>query len=542
MSLIGHIEKLGTELNLVSVLNQLEEIKSTFKERTFLDVLVLGQFKAGKSSFINSLLQNNFLPTGVVPVTAIVTRVCYGEEQKAVVSHFDGSRQTISLDELSLFISEKNNPENIKEVSVVDVFLPSMKSFHPVRFVDTPGLGSVFAHNSQVTQSWYGKIKVAIVVISAAQPLSENDLSLIQNAIDQSPAVSIILSKADLISKSELIEMSTFIEAKLQEKFNLKLALYPYSINGSETNYRHSLIKTVVLPLSKDADAIQQDVYQHKLNFLAKKTLGYLQINLQMKRQNDEDRKVLLDRIIDETLNLKYIKKDLVQIGNSYKESTRNILQSIILEQHSKLLVKNLSDDLISRFDSWRGNLSKVTEQYENWVRQTMVRAIKEVELKEWNNVEEHPNEAYNHFNRFLTNFRERLNQNIKKTLKIEMPVGEIEIKASPLQSPHIHISRTFDSHIDMLWFLVPMPIFRKTVRDHFLKEIPFEVEKNCYRLIAQLTNNINGVIDEMQQRAINYVTHELESLTTALRQHQWDETEINSKINDLKKELSLNN
>lgn len=541
MTLLEQIETVGAEQNLSAVLNQLQEIKTTFQERTFLDILVLGQFKAGKSSFINSLLQNNFLPTGVLPVTAIITRVSYGKNPNAIIYHFDGSRQTVSLDKLPLFISEKSNPENIKEVSVVDVFIPEMEAFIPIRLVDTPGLGSIFSHNSKVTQSWFGKIKAAIVVISATQPLSESDLELIDKAYHQTPEVAILLSKTDLISSSELSEMSTFIKAQLLKKFNLKPELFPYSINGSAKLYGQQLSKALFLPLASNSAVIQQEVYHHKLNLLGHKTLGYLKINLETLRQNNKERKILLSRIIDESLNKKYILKDLTQIGISYQDTTRPLLQTLFLNKHTEQLTKKLSDDLISSFDLWRGNLSKVTQQYEKWIRETMVKTIKEIEIEEWDKIEEHISEAYNHFNIFLTNFRERLNQNIKKTLNIDMPVGKIGIEASPLQSPPIHISRTFDSHIDMLWFIVPMPLFRKKFRDHFLKEIPFEIEKNSYRLIAQLTNNINKIIDEMQQRSVSYITDELDDLTTALSSHSWDENKIVKIIESIEKELSTN-
>jgi ribosome biogenesis GTPase A len=43
-----------------------------------MDVAVLGQFKAGKSSFINSLPGQDVVPVGVVPVTTVVTRLRYG--------------------------------------------------------------------------------------------------------------------------------------------------------------------------------------------------------------------------------------------------------------------------------------------------------------------------------------------------------------------------------------------------------------------------------------------------------------------------------
>lgn len=52
-------------------------------EQDEISIALVGRFKAGKSSFLNHFLGKNFLPVGVVPVTAVITEVCYGTEEKA---------------------------------------------------------------------------------------------------------------------------------------------------------------------------------------------------------------------------------------------------------------------------------------------------------------------------------------------------------------------------------------------------------------------------------------------------------------------------
>ncbi len=538
MTLYKQIETIATQQNMVSILNQLDEIKTADSESDFLDLLILGRFKAGKSSFINHLLNINILPTGVLPVTAIVTRISYGRQAHARVTHLDHRVEDIELSRLSEFISESENPENTKEVLVVDLFLPEMKPFEPLRLVDTPGLGSIFKHNTQVTLSWLGKIKAAIVVISAAQPLSEDDMALIKEAVEQSPKVYILLSKTDLVNGEDIKQINSFIKEKLQQFHSVDFETFPYSISSTGQELKQSVIRKMFNPLAQEAHSVHREVYEHKLRFLAKKTVGYLEINIKMQQQQEDERKKLELQIVDETLNFKYIKQELFQIGNSYKKATRDFLKDLFLHKHAPVLKQELSADLNLQFDSWQGNLAKVTKQYEQWIRETMVVTIKQIELQEWSNIAGHAGEAFNHFNSYLKNFRERLNHNIKTILNIEMPAGEIEIKASPLQSPPIHISRTFDSHIDMLWFLIPMPLFRNSFKKHFINEIQHEIEKNSYRLIAQLTGNINHIIDEMQQRAVEYVQHELDSLNLALRQHQGDENKLKQMKEILTKQI----
>jgi hypothetical protein len=54
------------------------------------NLVVLGQFKRGKSTLINALLGADLLPTAVVPLTFIVTIIHYGPAPWALVSFLDG--------------------------------------------------------------------------------------------------------------------------------------------------------------------------------------------------------------------------------------------------------------------------------------------------------------------------------------------------------------------------------------------------------------------------------------------------------------------
>jgi GTP-binding protein EngB required for normal cell division len=233
MNLFEVIETIATKQNMVSVLKQLEEIRAACHEKDLFDLLILGQFKAGKSSFINQFLGSNLLPTGVLPVTAIVTRIRFGEKQKAVIHYFNHKKEEIAPARLWEFVTENENPENKKKVSVVDLYVPDIKHLNPLRLVDTPGIGSILNHNSLVTHSWLGKIKAAIVVISAVQPLSDNDVTLIREAMEQSPKVYILLSKTDLVTGQELDQIITFINNKLQKFLTAPSSffLFPFKTN-----------------------------------------------------------------------------------------------------------------------------------------------------------------------------------------------------------------------------------------------------------------------------------------------------------------------
>ena len=135
---------------IASLEDFLESCRAFAQEKT-LNIAILGRFKAGKSSFLNHLLGRPLLPVGVIPVTSAVTEIQYGPRERAEIRFQDGRTEPVPLERIGEFISESRNPENCKQVARVRVELPSMERYRGIRFVDTPGLESVFAHNTDAS-------------------------------------------------------------------------------------------------------------------------------------------------------------------------------------------------------------------------------------------------------------------------------------------------------------------------------------------------------------------------------------------------------
>ena len=100
-----------------------EELCDKLKNQK-ITVSVIGQFKRGKSTLVNAILEDKILPVGIVPVTAVVTTIEYGE--KAATVRFDnGIVKEIGFDEMSSYINEQENSDNHLGVSEVELYCPS---------------------------------------------------------------------------------------------------------------------------------------------------------------------------------------------------------------------------------------------------------------------------------------------------------------------------------------------------------------------------------------------------------------------------------
>jgi len=182
----------------ISALEDFLESCRTFAREKMLNIAVLGRFKAGKSTFLNQLLGRPLLPVGVIPVTSVVTEIQWGPHERATVEFADGRREYVPAERIGDFISESQNPENSKQVARVRVELPSMDRYRGIRFVDTPGLESVFEHNTDASLEWLPNVGLALVAVGVDPPLSQHDIELIRNLSRYTPNISLLLTKVDV--------------------------------------------------------------------------------------------------------------------------------------------------------------------------------------------------------------------------------------------------------------------------------------------------------------------------------------------------------
>ena len=212
---VGQIDRICREFRIDSLLPQVNACAEVMEDGDIVDVAIVGRFKAGKSSFLNSIIGADLMPVAVLPVTAIVTRLWYGPRDRAVVRRQDGGEQEVPLTSLAEYVTEQQNPGNVKGVAIVDVELTGLRPYRGIRLVDTPGLGSVFAHNTRTSMEWLPRVGAAMLAVSTDQPLSEYDIDLLRELAKHTPEISILLTKADLVSENELADVTGFISEQI---------------------------------------------------------------------------------------------------------------------------------------------------------------------------------------------------------------------------------------------------------------------------------------------------------------------------------------
>lgn len=181
-------------------------------------VACVGQFKRGKSTLLNALIGEPILPSGVVPVTAVPTILRFGESLGARVRLRSGEWTDIAITDIEQYVSEVRNPENSKGVAALEVFAPSPLLAEGMCFVDTPGLGSVFAGNTAATHAFLPHIDAAIVVIGADPPIAGDELALVESVAKEISDILFVLNKADRVTEPERDAAVSFAKQVLESR------------------------------------------------------------------------------------------------------------------------------------------------------------------------------------------------------------------------------------------------------------------------------------------------------------------------------------
>lgn len=176
-------------------------------------VLVIGEFKRGKSTFINAMLGQEVLPAFSVPCTAVINEIKWAEEPRAVlyfrnpvpkpiptdipetvIEHLkaanDGAPEPIQIDvdELEDFVVIPD-PAKEQEDSVAESPYDRVELFwnldlcrNGVEIIDSPGLNE-HKTRTKVTTNYLNSVDAVVFVMSCQALASMSELKVIDGAI-----------------------------------------------------------------------------------------------------------------------------------------------------------------------------------------------------------------------------------------------------------------------------------------------------------------------------------------------------------------------
>ncbi|HOI61643.1 MAG TPA: dynamin family protein [Methanoculleus sp.] len=230
------VQSFGSEY--ASYADQLRELARRLDSGRF-HLAVLGQFKRGKSTLINALLGESLLPSSVIPLTAIPTLIAYGDRQSIRI-RFQGNRDDEVVEggtphdlyrSLLHSVSEEFNPKNERGVLQVEVTHPAPLLAEGVVLIDTPGIGSIHQHNTEMTLNFLAQCDAALFLVSADPPITEVEVEFLRTIRDAVTKVFFVLNKVDYLTDDEQKTALAFFETVLRERAGIQgpVTIFPVS-------------------------------------------------------------------------------------------------------------------------------------------------------------------------------------------------------------------------------------------------------------------------------------------------------------------------
>lgn len=175
-------------------------------------VIVVGEFKQGKSKLINALVNAPVCPVDDDVATSVPTSVGYADSPDAWVTvepTTEGAqpvRRQIPLEELAQYVSESGNPSNERRIVAAEVVLPRELLRGGLRLVDSPGVGGLDSTNALATLAALSSAHAVLLVSDASQEYTEPEVQFLKHAMRVSPNVAAVLAKTDMYPQWRDIE------------------------------------------------------------------------------------------------------------------------------------------------------------------------------------------------------------------------------------------------------------------------------------------------------------------------------------------------
>lgn len=164
-------------------------------------LVIVGEFNAGKSAAINALLRAQVLEEGVIPTTAAITMLRYGEQKE-----------------------QKTGEQGILNINYPTDFL------RDITIVDTPGVNAVMREHEQITEEFIPRSDLVLFITSVDRPFTESERAFLERMRSWGKKIVIVLNKIDMLrTPQELKEVSNFVGENCKTLLGFEPEIFPVS-------------------------------------------------------------------------------------------------------------------------------------------------------------------------------------------------------------------------------------------------------------------------------------------------------------------------
>lgn len=298
----------GKAENLTKLSKQYEQAKNEP-----VCILVCGEFKRGKSTFVNALIGRNICATDTDICTSVVSVIKYGPTESVTRFYGDFSNpksQSISLDDLERYTV--GTADEIDNTLYVEICLPLPMLKEGMMIIDTPGVGGLDPRHAALTNVFIPKADIALFMTDVNEPMTTTELGFLKSKVlPYAKQFAIVVNKADLrdakdvedFRQDTISKVSSFTQTAVNSIKAISVSsaaeAYPDSDLG-ESNFTE--LKKMISALVEEHRVILRKAI--KANFIELLDLAIAPLQAQLKQIEQPDIKQI------EGLNRRKIEMD----------------------------------------------------------------------------------------------------------------------------------------------------------------------------------------------------------------------------------------
>lgn len=490
---------------------------------------IVGQMKRGKSSIVNALLGDEILPTGILPLTSVVTRVRYNGVPAAKIIYQSGNAEEIETHCLAEYITEAKNPGNRKQVAAAELLWPAPLLRLGVDLVDTPGIGSTQTHNTVTTENYLREMDAAVVVLSVDPPITAIESEFVKVLRREVPRLLFVVNKTDMATAGEVEELLAFLRCEIANKCGIAgPEIYAVSARYALDELRSACSPERARGIRGIAD---------RLEYLAA----------------EEKEQLLLQSVGQDVLRIAETLRFAASMGNRARAMNDAELASVRLQVESEL--GNAERDFRDLQHLLHKDIGIVVERIEEDLKRHIQEATPEVKARFGALQCEHPRETREKLGTLLDEFvrdeirrvfedwrvqeDERIRSDLSglsdrviaranhilETLQqvagvlFDVPVSPINIRASLAVESRLYYytEPTFKFLQEKLIFLLPRRMQRGMVFRRMTKGLEMELRRNAARLRYDYLERVEKAIALFEKQLSEAIKMVMDSVRIAL-------------------------
>ena len=498
------------------------------------NLVVLGQFKRGKTTLINSLVGNAILPSSVVPLTSIVTILKFGNEIRCTIFMNNGTEQTIQIEELHDYVTESGNPKNRRGVKCACIEYPIPLLEKGMQLVDTPGIGSTFLHNTETTYEFLDHLDAAVFLMSADVPISQVEKELLETIKSSTQKIFFVLNKIDNLISKEIAEMSAYNNNVLKEMGFTVQEIWPISAREAlegKTTKDEKLLSQSGLPNLEDAigDFLASEKGKIVLNTAISKLK---RITLQIQSQIAIETKTLTDSeeelenkintFLKLNANLKKDKEDIAYLikGETIKLNQKAEEMLKVFEETETTRIRNSMQSYYESNDD--ANPTALKDDMQKMIKVEIVIGFDAFKEDVEPVISDSIQETFNRFTKRSNDIMQEFKTAAEQLFEVPMQQSEFTIDLAEDKRFYYMVqesmSITEEEVKSILRTFMPKSISRKMVLNEMIDQVASEVSRNCGRTRSSLATRIGTTFKQYSNEISNLGNELIENIEQAMQ------------------------